>query len=377
LLEIDKKKGLSPVAAVEKGPAYKSMYNLHDALSKVKQDATSPIAQIYQNPFLTEGSEWIYPLFRNKEKFNCITKKSFCLNSFELISIDKIALLFSAPAMSLKPFWRTFDCMIDFGRPYIMASTPLYKHCVKWFEDFYIQWDCNQTKKQTIRLELNPNKSGLNYLSMFFSCLKSHALQHARVSRLDIAVDYAMYLNPLCWLCSNTVYSNDWKMNSVTKTRYFGSSESDVQIRVYDKAFELDKKQKIKLDIDLWRIEAQVKKIKGDTFYLLDDEAVISFNPFERLSFYDSYNCGDLGQGAYALFIHCARAYGVDFACSCLDYKTRVKYLSRLKQDMLDIPFNSPADIYKNCFKSVYIRFVNHLSSLFEKGQSLSLNNKK
>ena len=168
-------------------------------------------------------------------------------------------------------------------------------------DDFYIQWDMIQNKAQNIRVEFNPNKTNLKPFALLGSLFKIHVFHNARVSRLDVAVDYAMYLNLLCWMCSNTSLSKVFCNNLTPRTRYFGSPESDVQIRIYDKAFAFFKEHKINLGFDLWRVEAQVKRIKGEDMFLCNDEHITGYNPFSRLSFYDQYGFIDSGQGIYAV----------------------------------------------------------------------------
>jgi len=371
LSNVGKKTDPHRSSKIGEGPAFKNTFNLHDALSKVKDEVTpSVISGIYQNPTLTGGSSVIYSLSGNFDKSKYDVKSGFKLNSSELISIDKIVILFGCPLESYKPFWKAFNMMIDFGRPVIIPANGLYRRSVMWMDDFFIQWDLVQNKIQNIRVEFNPNKANLKPFAVFSSCLKKHSFQTARVSRLDVAVDYAMYLNLLCWNCSNTSVGNTWTNNNIPKTQYFGSRESDIQIRIYDKAYEILKQQKIKLDFDLWRVEAQIKAIKGEAMHLVRDEDISNFNPFERLSFYDQYGFINAGQGVYSLFVDCARAYGISYAASKLNYNTRKKYLQQLKIDMQPLPFHTPAEIYNLYFSKVYIKFLNKLFELFNLGQS-------
>lgn len=190
-----KKEDLHRSSKIGKGPAFNNAFNLHDALANVKDEfPPSAISQIYQNPTLTGGSGGIYPLSGNFDKSKYDVKNGFKLNSCELISIDKIVILFGCPLQSYKPFWKVFEAMIEFGRPVIIPANGLYKNSVMWMDDFFIQWDLVQNKIQNIRVEFNPNKANLKSFALLGSCLKKHAFQTARVSRLDVAIDYAMYL---------------------------------------------------------------------------------------------------------------------------------------------------------------------------------------
>lgn len=200
--------------------------------------------------------------------------------------------------------------------------------------------------------------------------MKPHSFEFARVSRLDVAIDYAIYLNPLCWLVRNTPYSARFEYNSRLKTRYFGAPSSDVQIRIYDKAQELRDHGIGELDLrDFWRVEAQVKAIKGSTFDLTDIGTVAGFNPFKRLEFYDPYGFEYEGQGMFSLFVAAAIARGVGYAASELSKNTRREYLAQLRAEMGKQFFNLPSVIYREVFGTVYRRFVERLQKLFTLGQ--------
>jgi len=142
-----------------------------------------------------------------------------------------------------------------------------------------------------------------------------------------------------------------------------------VQIRVYDKAFELKCNGEGEVNFDFWRVEAQVKAIAGETFGLLEHSTVCGFNPFSRLEFYDPYGFKYEGQGLYSLFVTACIARDVSYAASELDKDTKKKYLARLKADTGKLSFNSPCSIYRNIFPEVYRRFVDRLRNLFQSGQ--------
>jgi hypothetical protein len=133
-----KENGLPPVGAVGKGSSTNDSVNLHELLVNFKsEDLPSWLPEIYQNPYLTEGSSGIYSL-RRQEADNFYTgKKEFILNNFENISIDKISVLFGSPAFSdspaVKSFWNVFDKMIQGGNPDIKNGNTLYNHSVIWF----------------------------------------------------------------------------------------------------------------------------------------------------------------------------------------------------------------------------------------------------
>ncbi len=362
-----------PTPLEKQGTNCQNIYNIHHVLQNVKLSPNW--AKIYYNPLLTGGYRVKFDPEHDSETLFNYNQNAFFLNNFENISIDKIVILLGAPAIGRPAtfnFWRNFDLMIDWGTPEIMCvGGSLYKHSVKWCSDYFIQWECSQNKVETIRIEFNPNKADLQPLAAFFSVFKSHSLNFARITRLDVAIDYGMYINPLCWLVKNTPYSSRFEYNSMLKTRYFGSRSSDIQIRIYDKAFELKEHGIVDFDLkDFWRVEAQVKAIQGETFNLLDVAKVKNFNPFERLEFYDPYGGDYSGQGIFSLFVETALAKDISYALTQLAKNTKRKYLSMLKEQMCKQKFNAPAVIYKEVFGMVYQRFTDELQRLFDLGQS-------
>lgn len=363
---------LQPVAADMQGANLKNAYNLHRILREVKPD--SIWSKVYYDPLLTGGYRVISDPAADQETLFNFNPNSFLLREFENISIDKIVILFGAPQLNkegTRHFWKNFEFMIDWGRPEILGGGALYRNSVKWCDDFFIQWGCEQNHLETIRLEFNPNKTDIAKLAAFFSVLKSYSLRFARVTRFDVAIDYAIYLNPLCWMVRNTPYSARFEYNSRTKTRYFGAPSSDVQIRIYDKAQELKDHGVGEIDVkDFWRVEAQVKAIKGESFFLMDQKRVAAFNPFERLEFYDPYCFEYEGKGMFSLFVTAAIARGIAYATSELSKNTKRQYLQQLRECMGKQSFNLPSVIYRELFGIVYERFLDRLQKLFSLGQS-------
>jgi len=371
----ENKEGPCPLGA-EKGPAnLNTAFNIHEELSKFKTAfPLPPLSEIYRNPSLTEGSNGIYSINKSENVPNFTRKNRFSLNNFENISIDKVSLLLNAPANRrdtpyCKQYWDKLEKVLDFGHFVRGEGNSLYEYTGKWFEDYFVSWGFRDKAMQNIKIEFNPNKADLDSLALLLGCMKGHALSVARFSRIDIAIDYAMYINPLGWRADNFIQEKAYKVAGLVKTLYFGSPQSDLQIRIYDKATELRDKQKIELGYELWRVEAQIRSIQGKSIDFPDSDKVINFNPFDRLVYYDLYGHIPAGKGSFALFLDSARAYGIQHASSCLNWHTRNKYLAKIKEYGPPLPFNQPAEIYKNCIKSLYIRFLNRITDLFQKGQ--------
>lgn len=328
------------------------------------------IPEIYYNPVLTEGCSYHSETFK--------PESGFILNDYENISIDKIAILFYSPStksdnFTVKRYWKLFDKMIDSGYPDIKPCSKLYKQVCTWNYYFNIQWDCVNTKMSTIRIEFNPNKVDIDKLVVFFSCIKKFSFESSRIGRIDIAIDYGIYLEPFCWFAKNIALDNFYRKNAAIKTIYFGSKQSDNQLRVYDKAEEL-RKSGIEFDFDLWRVEAEIKDFNGQKMNFNDADLLSEFNPFEKLEYIDTYGFKPNRESQYNLFVYNARVYGVDFAKSFLSRATKYRYLKYLKQDIQNLSFNAPGEIYKHCFRNVYTRFYNKLQELYNKGQELALN---
>lgn len=373
---LNKKCALPSVAAEDKASRAFFGSNIHRELLNVKGRFWE---DLYYNPFLTAGYSGIFPNLPGGSEFKNINPVHLSLNKFENLSIDKIAILFNAPEMgkpATKSYWKNFESIFDWGTTERIGANNLYRETVKWCQGFIIQWGCIQNKVETIRLEFNPNKTSLLPLAIFFSALKSHALKYARVSRLDVAIDYAAYINPAAWWVSNVGKTQDVKYNDIIQTRYFGASTSDVQLRVYNKLEELRQRNRSQgrardePDLDnLWRIEAEIKAVKGDTFSLLDVGKIAGFNPFQKMEFIDPVGFNYDNLGMFSLFVAAVISKGPGYALSQLDYKTRKKYLERLQQNIVKPVFHSPADVYQLAFSTVYSRFTEYLHALFQFGQ--------
>lgn len=368
-----KKSALLSVAADQQG--FKSDYgfNLHHELSKVKF-SDSVFSALYRDPSLTAGhnDNFVGSVGGDGDLLN-YSPGRFRLREFENISIDKVTLLFPAPRRSgsdaIGRYWKYFDLMLDSGHPEPGMSNTLYGHSCKWNFEYFIQWDCVQNDWPTIRLEFNPNKADLSRLKIFFSALSGQAFESTRISRIDIAVDYAIYIDPSGW--SNPAVNVDtvYNFNHRPVTRYFGSPKSDLQIRVYNKAKELADKNDLSLPCPFWRVECQLLKINKNDIDLNDWKVFSRFSPFGKLTYNDLFNFDCAGQGAYSTFVRLARLVGVDEALSDYDYRTRKVYRGRLQNDCPDVKFNLPGVIYKNCFPVVYLNFLKLLRGMYQEAQ--------
>ena len=368
-----KKSALPRVVSDVQSPISNTGYNLHADLYNVKRPDW--VEKLY-DPILIAGRSGNFAGFE-RDLLSALEQKNFQLFCSEYISIDKISMLLPAPKYHEKrksDWWYRFGVMIDSGSPSCIMNynQGLYSSSCKWYEDYFIQWKVNRDTEESVRIEFNPNKANLTYLSAFFSAWWCYpdTLKNVKVTRLDVAIDYARYLNPVCWVCSNTSVSQSNEFNGKVKTRYFGAKNSDVQIRIYDKAKQLQDEEKITLNFSLWRCEAVIKSWNKEELFLLNEKLVSSFNPFDRLEYADAFGFDYEGQGRYSLFIEACRSRGSNWALKQLDYRTQKTYLARMKADSSKTgTFHLPGEIYKNCFAVVYREFKNLMEYLFSYGR--------
>ncbi|MEA4863183.1 MAG: hypothetical protein AB7F40_08345 [Victivallaceae bacterium] len=298
-------------------------YNIHRAIQLVKSDCADVatrdfVTALYSNPYLTGGYSCNFAHSAPLDDLLNYSPDSFCLCQFENISIDKISLLFGVPSIRdkgevAKKFWRYFGVAVEAGTTMKYGEVPLYKYHCEYSNSFDIQWESKQNNNETIRIEFNPNHSNLRELMPILSCFTSFKIELCRVSRMDIAIDYFKFINPLCWhVIGGTSITQTISCSGIPQTRYFGSSSSAVQIRVYNKVRELEKSGvHCPENMELWRCEAQVKEIFGDSWFLLDVDKVAKFNPFQRMEVYNLPSIDTTGQGAYGLFIEVCKLVNI------------------------------------------------------------------
>lgn len=343
-----------------------SRFNIHALLENVKCGYEKSWGEVYYNPTLTAGcrvnfdpgEEYLYP--------------------WENLSIDKIVLLFDAPQLgkpATKKFWDNWMKSIDWGLTERLFCGTLYKNSVKWHIGYFIQWGAVQGNMETIRIEFNPNKVALEPLAILFWCLSKQSIKTCRVSRIDIACDYGISLNPLFWSMKKIQQSSQFEVNGLIKTRYFGAGSSDVQIRIYDKKYELEQHNVLSIDAEyFWRVEAQIKSIPHKHFFLMDSSWIDGFNPFANLGYYDPYGFDiEKEDGFFALFLVVARDHGMQYALAHLSKNTKRSYLERLKEKQISLEWHSPSKIFNHVFKGVYEDFSSYIQKLFTYAQKRKL----
>jgi hypothetical protein len=138
------------------------------------------------------------------------------------------------------------------------AAFPYRKswHCV---DGSFIQWS-DHDKMKPIRVEFNPSKCDGEGIERILRSMK-----YPKVNRVDIAYDFRdIDLSTYKFIDLISRKRNYWENGSGRlETLYIGSPNSDLRIRIYDKAKEQG------VEGDWWRIEAQLrgdfcKSINGD-----------------------------------------------------------------------------------------------------------------
>ena len=212
-------------------------------------------------------------------------KKKY-LEKFCDFSIDKLTVL---GTLKFKDYY--FD-MIDLSYTYPL---PFFEKIIdtqfftkSWnIRDFgFLQIDITTLK---FRLEFNPNKINNQVQKKLLNLLLSY-LKDIHFSRIDLAIDlynYNLYEYNIVDLKGRKkayYYDRVGKL----ETCYFGSMSSNKFIRIYNKAIE----QKIKEDVDWWRIELQLRDTYIDTYLtgfkdFLDGILIFKYISVDNLSFND------------------------------------------------------------------------------------------
>ena len=124
-------------------------------------------------------------------------------------------------------------------------------------------------RENRVRYEYNPNTVAPN--QKFYVELIVNQLKNISFSRVDIAIDFNLNgFNDFDFQCTRPVSENHFL--GVTKkieTKYFGSRNSDMLYRLYDKTVERQEKGKTDVPQGWWRLEVQLnnKRIVDEFLY--------------------------------------------------------------------------------------------------------------
>jgi hypothetical protein len=132
-------------------------------------------------------------------------------------------------------------------------------------------------KVQGLRYEFNPNNT-------LFEPIHINVLKHfkyARVSRIDIAMDvFDVDMSSWHWLDKKSRKQNHWIDGLGKKeTVYVGGKDSDLKLRIYNKALEQNDCEKT-----WWRVEVQLRGDVADSYRRLSLHGQVNINPFEDVT---------------------------------------------------------------------------------------------
>lgn len=124
-------------------------------------------------------------------------------------------------------------------------------------------------RENIVRYEYNPNTVTPD--QKFYVELIVNQLKNISFSRVDIAIDFNLDgFNDFDFQCTRKV--KEYHVLGVTKkieTKYFGTRNSDMFYRLYDKTIEQQEKGKVDVPQGWWRLEVQLnhKRIVDDFLY--------------------------------------------------------------------------------------------------------------
>lgn len=137
-------------------------------------------------------------------------------------------------------------------------------------------------KVQGLRYEFNPNNT--LFEPIHINVLKH--FKHARVSRIDIAMDvFDVDMSSWHWSDKKSRKQTHY-LDGLGKreTTYVGGKDADLKIRIYNKAIE----QKVKgltCEHDMWwRVEVELHRDVADSYRRLSLNGQVNINPFEDVT---------------------------------------------------------------------------------------------
>lgn len=130
-------------------------------------------------------------------------------------------------------------------------------------------------KVKELRYEFNPNKKTYEKLHMRVLSM----MKDVHFTRIDIALDvYGVDMSTWKWIDSQSRKYNVWYgHHGEVETWYVGGKDSEVRIRIYNKALEQGIKDKI-----WWRVEVQMRRDTANVFAYTRGQ--IHTNPFEHVT---------------------------------------------------------------------------------------------
>jgi len=139
--------------------------------------------------------------------------------------------------------------------------------------------------KRNFRMEFNPSKITFEQ-SQWLKDKIIYLLDDVGVTRLDLAFDCDFDLSLFSFEFKNALKSSEHKdRTGKIETMYFGSRNSDIYYRIYNKKLELKEKQDVIIEDPIfWRYEIEMKntsaieKIIESGFSIFDDKRIIQYD---------------------------------------------------------------------------------------------------
>jgi hypothetical protein len=314
-------------------------------IKKSEKSSASPSPLPQPNPLLTAGLGGYFGSFPPS------------------LSLDKVVFIWDIPAYlsgrkkNLKFYQMLRKVMFSCQREY---DKGIYEFSVK-INDVFCSWGRTEhdPKGSTFRMEFNPNNVVWDAISPILKVLKfgcpMNSLVLGRITRMDIAIDYRIDLNPLAFHDDKKKKSHGYWGYNGWQTIYFGSSSSDVQIRIYDKALEQKESFDIGVDSSWWRVEAQDRRAHN----ILSERK----NPFETLRVLKFGNEILLPVNDYKvlLFQSYAEKHGFDNALKIMPKETRRIFKKKYIVDADS--FELPKETFERSYKTAFLNLTSSLDA--------------
>lgn len=155
-----------------------------------------------------------------------------------------------------------------------------YQHAIEFLDGSRLEIVGNDMKRtgkvKELRYEFNPNNK--IYEKEQLKVIK--LMKNAHVTRIDIAFDiYGVDMRKWKWIDSKSRPSNIWyDGNGDVETYYIGGRESEMKLRIYDKAKEQKEKDKI-----WWRVEVQLRGKTAEMYRQCSLKGKVDINPFNDI----------------------------------------------------------------------------------------------
>lgn len=188
------------------------------------------------------------------------------------ISIDKLTVVGNVSG-DLEGFYRRCEATEYIG----LAKYP-YRYSVHFLDGSVLQVAEQDRVKsghlKELRYEFNPNRK--EYNKLHYDVLRH--MKDSHFTRIDVAFDiYDVDMSSWRWIDLLGRPFNVWYSGAgEVETWYIGGRSSDVRIRIYNKAKEQQKKDKV-----WWRVEVQMRRETCKIVEAFNGEVI--YNPFKDI----------------------------------------------------------------------------------------------